>query len=82
MAALERSFEAGPLGLVLGDRDGVVKVISVDAASQVQDVPVGAIVCGVSGATTDGLNKAAVIALIKAANRPLMIKFGAPALRI
>jgi len=26
------------------------------------------------------MNKAAVIALIKAASRPLMIKFGAPAL--
>ena len=79
---MERSFEAGPLGFVLGDRDGVVKLISVDAASQAQDGPVGAIVREVSGATTDGLNKAAVIALIKAANRPLMIKFGAPALRI
>jgi len=55
-------------------------VISVDAASQALDVPVGAIVREVSGATTDGMNKAAVIALIKAASRPLMIKFGAPAL--
>ena len=74
------TFEAGPLGLGLGDRDGLVKVTSVDAgmAADALGVEVDAIVREVGGQPTDGLNMKAVIALIKVASRPLDVKLEMP----
>ena len=72
------TFEEGPLGVTLGDRDGVVKVVSVDArtVAEAKGVVAESVVREVSGKSTEGLDKAGVIALVKAASRPLTIKFG------
>ena len=72
------TFEKGPLGVTLGNRDGVVKVVSVDArtVAEAKGVVAESVVREVSGKSTEGLDKAGVIALVKAASRPLTIKFG------
>ena len=74
---LVATFEAGPIGAGLGDRGGAVKVLSVDlgSAAEAQGVCAGLIVCEVSGKSTKGLDKRAVIALVKAASRPLQLNF-------
>jgi len=71
------TFEEGPLGVTLGDRDGVVKVVSVDArtVAEAKGVVAELVVREVSGKSAKGLDKAGVIALVKAASRPLTIKF-------
>jgi len=74
---LVATFEAGPIGAVLGDCGGAVKVLSVDSgsAAEAQGVCAGLIVCEVSGKLANGLDKRAVTALVKAARRPLQLKF-------
>ena len=74
-------FDAGPIGLGLANTSDhtAVAVTSVDAglAAEAQGVRVGWLVREVNGSSVSGLDKAAVIALIKAATRPITIKFSA-----
>lgn len=74
-------FDAGPIGLGLANTSdhSAVAVTSVDAglSAESQGIRVGWIVREVNGTSVSGLDKAAVIALIKAASRPITIKFSA-----
>ena len=75
------TFAAGPLGLGLANKNGQVKVTSVEAGltADAQGVVEGSVVHEVSGQSTQGLDKAGVIKLITATARPLTIKFSPPA---
>ena len=74
---LTLSFGPGPLGLGLADHAGHVVVSSVDAGLPAESlgVEVGAVVCAVNGESVLGRDKRAVVALIKASERPLGLGF-------
>ena len=77
---LTATFEAGPLGIDLADRDGAVLVVGVGeghAAAQ-QGVRLGTAVQSVNGESVSHLDREGLIALVKETPRPITITFAPP----
>ena len=78
-AAINVTFEgAGPLGLALVERGGRVVIQTIrpnSLASAMPELRAGQVLRTVQAASTDGMGQKAVVAMLKAAARPLQLGF-------
>ena len=70
---LTARFDAGPLGITIGAKNGTVQVISVDADSQAHALGVveDSVILEVAGQSVEGLSKSDVMDRMKQAVRPV-----------
>lgn len=55
--------------------NGTATVSSVEGTAKDQGLKVGTVVVSINGTSTQGMNKAEVISLVKSAGRPITLRF-------